>query len=234
MGCLRTIGCMTVLAAAGAAAYVTRDYWIDLVPTHRWTIPGRAASGHAAGRTAGSEPPPSDSSTWEPLTESGAARTRARIAALGARGGPGLVVVPGGDFASYIIFDRGVRIPHPPDSTAAAVIDGALHLRTVVDLGVLDRKGLGPAANLLGGVEPVELVGTLDMARPGMAELRVTGLSVRGLSLPAPVISRLMQGLEQNHHQAGAAENGVLIPLPPAVGDVRAANGRITLYKSTP
>jgi hypothetical protein len=217
---------MTVLAVAGAAAYVTRDYWVDLLPAHRWT--------HAAGHTAGSEPPASDSSTWEPLTEAGAARTRARIAALGARGGPAFVVVPGGDFASYIIFDQGARIPHPPDSTAAAVIDGALHLRTVVDLGALDRKGLGPAANLLGGVEPVELVGTLDMVRPGMAELRVTGLSVRGLSLPEPVIPRLMQGLEQNHQQAGAVDTGVLIPLPPAVGDVRAALGRITLYKSTP
>jgi hypothetical protein len=144
------------------------------------------------------------------------------------------VVVPGGDFASYLAFDRGALLPHPPDSTRAAVINDALHLKTVVDLRALDRKALGPMANFLGDSEPVELVGTLDMVRPGTAELQVTGLSIRGLPLPDPVIPRLMLALEQNHHQAGAADNGVLIPLPPAVGDVRAAHGRITLYKSTP
>lgn len=230
MGCLRNIGCLTVLVVVGAVAYVTRDQWVGLLPTHGWTIPRRAVSGH----TAGSEPPAADSSAWEPLTAAGAARTRARIAALGARGGPAFVALPGGDFASYIILDQGARIPHPPDSTAAAVIDDALHVRTVMDLRTLDRKALGPAANLLGEVEPVELAGTLEMAKPGTAEFRVTGLSMRGISLPAPVIPSLMAALEQNHHQAGAAENGVLFPLPPAVGDVRAAHGRITLYKSTP
>jgi hypothetical protein len=249
MGCLRNIGCLTVLAVAGAAAFYTRDLWWDRVREHHWNlpshwhipgiagipgVPGTPGSRGRGGRTAGSEPPASDSSAWEPLTAAGAARTKARIEALGSRGGPAFVVVPGGDFASYIILDRGAPIAHPPDSTRAAVIDDALHLRTVVDLRAIDRKALGPMANFLGDVEPVELVGTLDMARPGMAELQVTGLSVRGLPLPAPIIPRLMLALEQNHHQAGAADNGVLIPLPPAVGDVRAAHGRITLYKSTP
>jgi hypothetical protein len=234
MGCLRSIGCLTVLVALGAVGYVTRDFWWDAardrvrdqVRVHHW--------GAAPGRTAGSEPPASDSSAWEPLTAAGAARTKARIAALGARGGPSFVAVRGGDFASYIIFDQGTRLPHPPDSTAAAVIDDAFHLKTIVDLRTVDHKALGPMANLLGETEPLELVGTLDMVRPGTAELRVTGLSVRGLTLPAAVIPRLMQALEQNHHQAGAADNGVLISLPPVVGDVRATHGRITLYKSTP
>ena len=226
MGCLRNIGCLTVLAAAVAVGYVTRDLWWDQLRTHHWSAPGR---------TAGSEPVEADSSTWVPLTAAGAARTRNRIEALGARGGPAYVSVPGGDFASYIILDRGARLPHAPDSAAAAVIGDALHLKTVVDLRSLgDRKMLGPMANFLGDVEPVELAGTLDMARPGTAEFRVTALSIRGLPLPAPIVPRLMLALERNHHQAGAADNGVLIPLPPMVGDVRAGHGRIPLYKSTP
>jgi len=230
MGCLRNIGCITVLAAGVAAGYVTRDLWWDRLRAHHWSAPGH---------TAGSEPAESDSSTWVPLTAAGAARTRNRIAALGARGGPAYVSVPGGDFASYIILDRGARLPHGTDSTtasaAAAVIGDALHLKTVVDLRSLgDRKMLGPMAEFLGDVEPVELAGTLDMARPGTAEFRVTMLSIRGLALPAPIIPRLMLALEHTHHQAGAADDGVLIPLPPMVGDVRAGHGRITLYKNTP
>jgi hypothetical protein len=226
MGCLRNIGCLTVLAALVAVGYVTRDLWWGQLRTHHWSSPGR---------TAGSEPPTSDSSAWEPLTATGAARTKARIAALGSRGGPAFVSVPGGDFASYIILDQGARLPHATDSAAAAVIGDALHLKTVVDLRSLgDRKMLGPMADLLGDVEPVELAGTLEMTRPGTVEFRVTSLSIRGLPLPSPVIPRLLLALERTHHQAGAADDGVLVPLPSVVGDVRANRGRITLYKATP
>jgi hypothetical protein len=226
MGCLRNIGCLTVLAAGVAAGYVTRDLWWDRLRAHQWTDPGR---------TAGTEPPESDSSAWVPLTTAGATRTRNRIEALGAKGGPGFVSVPGGDFASYIIMDRGARLPHPSNGAAAAVIGDALHLKTVVDLrSIGDRTMLGPMAGILGDVEPVELAGTLDMSKPGTAEFRVTALSIRGVPLPGAVIPRLMLALEQNHHQAGAADNGVLIPLPSMVGDVRAGHGRITLYKNTP
>jgi hypothetical protein len=230
MGCLRTIGCLTILAALAAAGYVTRDLWWEQLRTHHWSSPGR---------TAGSEPPTSDSSAWEPLTATGAARTKARIAALGARGGPAFVSVPGGDFASYIILDQGARLPHATDSAAAAVIGDALHLKTVVDLRSLgDRKMLlGPMAGLLDSMhsaEPLELAGTLEMTGPGTVEFRVTSLSIRGLPLPSPVIPRLLLALERTHHQAGAADDGVLIPLPPVVGDVRANRGRITLYRATP
>jgi hypothetical protein len=62
----------------------------------------------------------------------------------------------------------------------------------------------------------------------------VTELAVRGLTLPDAVSPRLLLALERTHHQVGAADNGVLIPLPAVVGDVRATHGRITLYKSTP
>jgi hypothetical protein len=241
MGCLRTIGCLTVLAMVAVVGFLTRDLWWDSmradvraeVRAHHWT-PWRSPGRSRPGRTAGSEPPASDSSAWEPLTAAGAARTKARIAALGARGGPAFVAVPGGDFASYMVLDQGAGIPHPTDSTRAAVIADALHLRTVVDLRSLDRNGLGPVANLLGDVQPVELVGTLDMVRPGVAEFRVTELVVGGIGVPDALIPRLMLGLEGEHHQAGAADNGVLIPLPSAVGDVRASLGRVTMYRSTP
>lgn len=237
MGCFRSIGCLTVLAMVAVVGFLTRDVWWDTVRdqvrsemrAHHWG-PGRSRPG----RTAGSEPPASDSSAWEPLTTAGAARTKARIAALGARGGPAFVAVPGGDFASYMVLDQGVRVPNAGDSTRAAVIDDALHLRTVVDLRSLDRKGLGPVANLLGDVQPVELVGTLDMARPGVAEFRVTGLAVGGIGVPTALIPRIMLGLEGNHHQAGAADNGWLVPMAPAVGDVRASRGRVTIYRNTP
>jgi hypothetical protein len=57
---------------------------------------------------------------------------------------------------------------------------------------------------------------------------------VGGIGVPTALIPRIMLGLEGNHHQAGAADNGWLVPMAPAVGDVRASRGRVTIYRNTP
>ena len=78
MGCLRSIGCLTVLALLAAGAYVTRDLWMS-----------RPAFG-----------------PWEPLTADGAATARRAIERLSAPKGPAYVQLTGAQFASFALTGR--------------------------------------------------------------------------------------------------------------------------------
>ena len=75
MGCLRSIGCLTVLVLVAAGVYVTRDMWMT-----------RPAFG-----------------PWAPITASGAAATRRAVERLAAPKGPAYVEVTGADFAAYAL-----------------------------------------------------------------------------------------------------------------------------------
>lgn len=75
MGCLRSIGCLTVLALIAAAAYLTRGVWMERTPT----------------------------GPWAPLTANGAATTRRALERLAAPKGPAYVEVTGAEFASYAL-----------------------------------------------------------------------------------------------------------------------------------
>jgi hypothetical protein len=104
MGCLRSIGCLTVFLVVGGAAYVTRDTWM-----HRLS-PDTAGAG------------------WAPITTRGAATARRAVESLATPRGPAYVDVAGADFAAYVL--HGVV----PASAEAAVIDDKLHVRSRVDL----------------------------------------------------------------------------------------------------
>ena len=78
LGCLRSIGCLTVLVLLAGGAYLTRDMWM-----------ARPAFG-----------------PWEPLTADGAAATRRAIDRLAAPKGPAYVQLTGAEFASYVLKGR--------------------------------------------------------------------------------------------------------------------------------
>jgi len=106
MGCLRSIGCLTVLVVGLGAAYVTRDRWRPLLNSH-------------------SDAP---ATQWEPVTASGAAAARRAVDRLAAPKGPAYVQITGAEFASYAM--KGIV----PGGARAAVIDDKLHVRSRVDL----------------------------------------------------------------------------------------------------
>ena len=81
MGCLRSIGCLTVLVLVAAGAYVTRGYWVPRL------MPAKPAV------------------EWAPMTASGAAATRRALDRLAAPKGPPYVEVTGAEFASYLVPD---------------------------------------------------------------------------------------------------------------------------------
>jgi len=118
MGCLRTIGCLTVLVIAAGAAYLTRGVW----EPHSRSGPSTA--------------------DWTPLTPQGAAATRRAIETISAPKGPAYVRVTGAEFASYALTGM------VPAGAQAAVIGDRLHVRErrIIELvGTIDmpRSGVG-------------------------------------------------------------------------------------------
>lgn len=215
-----------MVGVVGAGAYVTRDLWWHRVRDR--VMPHAERHERVASV-------PADTGRWEPLTAAGAERAKQRVAALGARGGPGYITLSGGDFASYVVRVGGSKLPMGLDSASAAVIGRELRVRTQVDLrAITDKKSLGPVGAFLGERAPIELAGIVDTPPMGAAEFQITGLSVNGVPVPSALIPKLLGAIQRDHRQAGAAADGVIVPLPAAVGGVNIGGGRVTLYKREP
>ena len=214
MGCLRRLGCLLLLLAiAVVAAWLTRDRWLRIVPGSR--------SAAAA------------SATWEPLTAARAEHARAVVASLGQRRGPVFANLTGAEAASYIYRALGRDMPQSTDSAEAAVIGDRLYLRASVrvsDLG--GPAALGSLASFLGDRERVQFGGVFAVVRPGVAEFEVKEIRVRDIALPQAAIPRLVQRLEHGSRPSGIAPDALPLEIPPFIGDVRLARGRVTLYKT--
>lgn len=211
MGCLFRLGCLALLAIAALTGWIFRDRIMAIVRD---------------------EPPAVAAPTWERLTPRGAERTRTALQQLSRRDGPVFASLSGGDVASYVFLELARVMPSLADSAQAAVIDDRLVIRGSVPLRELGgRAVLGPFAGLLGDREPVEIGGRLRVTAPGQGELVVTDMKIREFKLPEGIIPRLLRqsGIER---PAGMHENAIPVRLPQHVGDLRVADGRITLYKN--
>src|SRR5438128_2448599 len=78
--------------------------------------------------------------------------------------------------------------------------------------------------------QPITAPGA-DRARVALDELNVQGLTVQGLSIPSAMIPTLIKQISRDR-PAGVSENALPLPIPRSVGDIRVANGKVTLYKS--
>ena len=218
-GCLRSLGCLVLLAIVAVAAWVFRDRWTPLLNRG-----GSARPVATAPATAGA---------WEPLTAQGAARAREAINRLGSRSGPVFASLRPGDLSAYILQEVSRQLPPSARNAEAAVIDDKLFVRATVRLSEFGgTKALGPLASVLGDREPVQFGGTLDIVRPGLAQYRVQALRIRDLSIPRAMIPRLIRNIERGPHPEGVADDALPLEVPPYIGDVRVKNGKITLYKA--
>jgi hypothetical protein len=218
MGCLkRATGCLLMLVILAAAAWFTRDYWLDKVPFVRREP--KAQSGL---------------STWQPLTTDGSGRARTALRRLEGRGGPVYANVAPGDLAAYIFQELSGALPTGADSVEAAAIGDELFVRAVVPTTLLgDRRSLGPVAALLGERERVQFGGKLRIVRPGLAEFRVTELKLRDFTLPKALIPRILGQMSRNR-PADIAADALPLRTPNHIADVRVANGMVTMYKTVP
>jgi hypothetical protein len=216
MGCLMRLGCLALLLIAGAAAYLTRDRWIDHLP---WK------SSHAESTVTSADP-------WKPLTQAGADRTRDALQKLSSPRGPVYLTLEGSDIASYIFIQIAKQMPPATDSFAARIDGDHIRLRARMRTADLGGAVTGVLGKLIGERERVEMGGTLRVIGKGRAEFNVDDVRVRDVGLPELVISRLIQSVSKGPRQAGLSENGLPVAIPSYIGDVRISNGKVTLYKN--
>ena len=215
MGCLFRLGCLVVLLIVGVVAFLTRDRWMKSLP---W-------------RSAATETSVITTSDWKPLSEAGAKRTRDALATLSSKSGPVFVTLAGSDVASYIFLQLSRAMPASTDSFAARVDGDRIRLRANMktsDLG----SSVGALGALLGERERVEMSGHLSVIAKGLAQFRVTEVRVHDMGIPNALVSRLVRPLVRGPRPPELAADGLPIAIPSYVGDVRVANGKITLYKN--
>jgi len=213
MGCLVRLGCLMVLAIAAVIGWFTRDRW---VPAR--FLPHAAVSAHAP--------------TWVPLSDSGASRARTALEKLSQPRGPVYQTISGADAASFVFRELAREMPPSTDSIEATVSGDELSMRANVKLSELGGADALGAVGLLGDRERVQFTGTMRVVQPGVGEFQMRDVKVRGLSIPHGMIATLIRRFERGHPPQGVDADALPVPLPAYIGDIRVANGKITLYKN--
>lgn len=213
IGCFRRIGCLVVLLIVAAVLWFTRGRW------------ERRLFGERAPATA----------QWTPVSDSGSAEATAAIRSLAASQGPAFVNLTAGQLGALLLARAGDRLPASLRDAQLSIVGDRVLLRGSVQLD--DIKGLdafGSLGNLTDRRETIEVGGTLDVVRPGLAEFVVRSAQLGELPLPQAAIPKVMNRLWKGERPAGVSPSALPVPLPKSIGDVRVARGRITLYRATP
>jgi hypothetical protein len=218
MGCLRRLGCLVLIIGIAVAAWVTRDRWLPLV-RHR-----------VGART---ETPAPSGPPWELVTARDDSTGKAAILKLAQKTGPVFANLSAAEFTGYVVTELSRQLPPSAQGTTATIIGDELHIRTMVrpsDFGA--EQALGPLAEVLGEREPMELGGTLDVVRPGLASYTVRTLRFRTIAVPGPAIPTVLDRMETGVRPPRIERDALPLVMPVQVADVRVRNGRITLYKA--
>jgi len=215
MGCMARLGCLVLLVLAAIGGWLTRDKWLRKVP----------------GTSSASAP---TSVVWEPLDPAAGERGKRAIDDLASSSGPVFRNLSAGEVASYVFQTAAHTIPASADSAEAAVIGDALYVRAVVPVKELAGSGvLGPLAGLLNDRERLQLGGTFHVVRPGLSEFQIREIKLRDFKVPTGAIPRLVQQISHGNRPSEIAPDALPVTTPRSLGDVRIANRRVTLYKTT-
>jgi hypothetical protein len=170
---------------------------------------------------------------WEPITVEGADRARRSIESLGQRPGRVFANVAAGDLSSHIFIAVARTLPPSAERIEAAVIGDRLYVRATVMPSDFGGAGsLGALGGFLGERETMQLGGDFHVIRPGLAEFRVADLRIGELAVPQPLIPRLIGRFSSGARPEGVADNGLPLEIPPYLGDVRIAGGKVVLYRT--
>jgi hypothetical protein len=234
-GCFRRLASLVVLGVVAVAAFLTRDLWL---PKARALV----------GQVAGAESPATDSAAaaaataadtgWMTLSYGAAEKGQRAIARLRSGTGPTRVSLSASEFASAALDSLIGQLPASTDSLQVRTSDNEFQVRALVRLADLGgRQALGPLASMLGDRERLTLGGTLEpTAMPGVAQFRLTRVKVGDFAIPGPVVPRLITTIRRRNGPVadGVDASALPIRLPAGIGDIRAGQGRITLYRITP
>ena len=206
-GCLRRVGCLVVLVVIAAAGY----YW--------WTVNA-------------SQPPVITAGTWHHVTPSDASTGALAVASLRANQGRVYANLTPAQAVAYLIQQTAKQLPPSSTDVRAMVSGDQLHVSAVVPLRELGaERALGPLASMIGARDTIELAGRVDLIRAGLAQMHVTKAKIHQLTLPQAMLPKLVQQIRQDAPD-GIAPDAFPIPLPPYIGDIRIADGKVTLYKN--
>jgi hypothetical protein len=214
MGCIARIGCLIMLVCLAVGAWLTRDRWMS-------KITGRPVVTNTGPQ-------------WEPLTPTAGAAGKRKLDDLAKSSGPVFTNLSASEVASYVFQTVARTIPESADSAEAAVIGDALYVRAVVPVRDIAGTGvLGPLAGLLNDRERLQLGGAFRVIRPGLSEFEVREIKLRDFKVPTGAIPRLLQQISHGNRPEGVAPNALAVTTPRSLADVRIANGRVTVYKTT-
>jgi hypothetical protein len=205
-GCLRKVGCLIILAAIVAGGY----YW--------WAVKSPGAAPVAG--------------EWHSVTPTDATTGEAAVRGLQDSKTSGGTRLTPAQAVAYLILETAKQLPPSSTDVQAMVSGNQLRVRAVVPLRELGaERALGPLASMIGARDTVELAGTVDVVRPGLAQMHVVKAQIHDFTLPKSVLPKLVQ---QIRHDApdGIAPDAFPIPLPSYIGDIRIADGKVTLYKN--
>jgi hypothetical protein len=239
MGCLSRIGCLVVVAAAGAAGW-----WLygDRLPSELSRAAGKAANtvtaltdstGASARRAADRESTPARPIAWATVSAD-APRRAALVSALTKPSGPAYVTLTAPDLAVLLAGALTTQLPASVSALQVALTGSQVLLRTSVDVASLTGDGtlsrvLGTA---LSGRDSLQIGGTVEPVRAGLAQFRVQTLRIKSIEVPPRLIPNVLAALRRGKRDEALADDALALTLPKSVADVRIANGRLTLYKT--
>ncbi len=156
------------------------------------------------------------------------------VAALSKRDGPAFVTLTAAELAGLFSSVLPKQLPTSARDIQLAMRDNQLLVRATLDVAEIAGDGtLGRVLGIaLAGRDTLQLGGTLEPLRPGVAQYRIESLRVKGMDVPPRLIPTMLGALRRGQTPKELAPNGVGMLLPKAVADLRVANGRLTLYKA--
>lgn len=212
---MRKFGCFLVILLLLGGVW----YWYARVET-------------PAGRTTAAGTPAAK--LWQPLTVADAERGRSALQSLSQPSGPVFANLTAAEAASYIFLIVAKQLPPSLKNAEAAVIGSRLYVRSEVALKELGGSGaLGALGALLGDKDSVTLGGTINMLGPGRGEFLIQEVKIGRLELPSALIPRIVARIKTGSRTTGVSRNGLPMAMPEYISDVRIADGKITIYKST-
>lgn len=222
-GCFRRLGCLVFLLILAVLAWFNRDR-LEAIYRRYAGDPAPTDTSAVATSTAG----------WESLTGDKATRGRSAVVSLASPGGPAFVNLSAGEAASYVFLEVAKQLPASAEEITSSIRNDRMYVRANVALKDFGgSKLLGPIGALLGDRDTVQLGGTINVLRPGEGEFQVKDIKFGSFDVPDAIIPRLVNRIRKGEKPAGVADNAFPVKLPSYIGDVRIANGRVTVYKVT-
>lgn len=223
-GCFRRLGCLVFLLILAIVAWFNRDRLEAIY--RRYAGDPRAADTTTIVRTPGG---------WEQLSPEKATRGQQAVQALSAPRGPAFSNLTAGEAASYIFLAVSRQLPASSEGVTSSIKDNLLLVRANValkDLGA--AQALGPIAGMLGTRDTVVLGGTMRVLSPGVGEFQVRQVRIGSFPVPSAVIPRLIRSMRRGEMPEGISDDALPMKLPLYIGDIRIADGRVTVYRATP